>query len=60
MEFPGVLKKEHVCGNSRGQLKKKSNFHGYSRKTHVEFPWILVFDLRISKECNTILQNYQR
>ena len=25
MEFPGVLKKEHVDGNSRGQLKKKWN-----------------------------------
>ena len=40
--------KEKTCGYSWGQLKKKWNFHGCSRKTHVEFPWVLVFDLRIS------------
>ena len=41
VEFSGVLKKELVDGNSRGQLKKKWNFQvrqGCSRKTHVEFP----------------------
>ena len=35
MEFPGVLKKEHV-----------------------EIPWVLFFDLGISKGCHTILQNF--
>ena len=35
MEFPGVLKKEHV-----------------------EIPWVLVFDLGISKGCHKILQNF--
>ena len=28
MEFPETLKKEHVDGNYRGQLKKKWNFQG--------------------------------
>ena len=32
---------ERSCGNSRGQLKKKCNFQGCSRKIHVEFPWVL-------------------
>ena len=41
---------EKNCGNSRGQLKKKWNFQEYSRKTHMKFPWVLIFDLRISKE----------
>ena len=38
MEFPGVLKKEHV-EISRDWLKKKRNFQGIWRKNHVEFPW---------------------
>ena len=33
----------------RGQLKKNRNFQEYSRKTHLEVPWLLGFDLRISK-----------
>ena len=53
MEIPGV-----------GELKKKLNFKGFSRKTHVlsmEFPsmGLLVFDLGICKRCHTILQNFQ-
>ena len=45
--FPGVLKEEN--GNFRGQLnEKEQNFQGCSIKTHVEFPWVLVFDLGIS------------
>ena len=59
LEFPGVLKRKKNCGNSSGQLKKKWNFQGCSRKTHVKFPWVLIFDLGISKECHTILQNFQ-
>ena len=47
MEFPGVLKKEHV--EIPGQLKKKWNFRGSSRKNYVEFPRVLDFDLRISR-----------
>ena len=58
MDFPGVLKKEHL-EILRGQLKKKWNFQGCSRKTHVEFPWVLVFGLGISKGCHTILQNLE-
>ena len=38
MECLGVLKK--ACRNSRGQLKKKWDFEGCSRKTHLEFPWV--------------------
>ena len=38
-----------VCGNSRGHIKKKWNFQGCWRKTHVEFPRVLSFDVRISK-----------
>ena len=57
MEFPGVLKKK--CGNSRCQLKKKWNFRGVQVKAHVEFPWVLVFDLRISKGCDENLLNFQ-
>ena len=48
-----------ICGNSRGKLKKKWKFQGNSRKSHVEFPLLLVFDLGISKACHTILQNFQ-
>ena len=48
-----------TCGNFRSQLKKKRNFQGWSRKNHVEFPWVLIFDLGISKGCHTVLQNYQ-
>ena len=31
---------ERACRNSRGQLKKKWDFEGCSRKTHLEFPWV--------------------
>ena len=52
--------KERACRNSRGQLKKKWNFQGHSRKTHAEeFPWVLVFNLGIFKECHIILLNFQ-
>ena len=56
--FSGI--EEIAYENSRVQLKKKWNFHGCSRKNRVEFPWILVFDLRISKGCHTSFQNFQR
>ena len=41
------------------RVKKEVEFpgQGYSRKTHVEFPWVLVFDLEIFKKgCHTITQ----
>ena len=50
---------ERACGNSGGQLKKKWNFQGCSRKTRVEFLWILVFGVGISKVCHTVLQSFQ-
>ena len=45
--------------NSRGELKKKWNLKGCSRKTHLKFPWVLVFDLGIFKDCHTVLHNFQ-
>ena len=50
---------KRACGNTRGQLKKKWNFQWCSRKSQVEFPWVLVFELGLSKGCHTILQNFQ-
>ena len=41
------MKKARACGNFRGQLKKRWNFQGCSRKTHVEFTLFLVFGLGI-------------
>ena len=60
MEFPGVLKKEHV--EIQGSIKKEVEFprQECSRKTHVEFPLVLVCDLGISKWCQTILQDFQQ
>ena len=43
----------------QGSIKKEVEFLGCSRKPYVEFPWVLVFDLGISKWCHTILQNFQ-
>ena len=50
---------ERACENCRGQLKNKWYFQGFSRKTHVKFPWVLAFDLGVSRRCHTILQNLQ-
>ena len=58
MEFPGVLKKKHV-EIPEVNLKRSGISRGVPEKLG-EFPWFLVFDLRISKECNTILQKFQR
>ena len=49
---------ERPYGNSRGQVKKVE-FPWVTRKNHVEFSWILVFGLEISKSCSTILWNFQ-
>ena len=38
---------------------KTWNFQGWSRKNYVQFPWVLVFGLGISKVCRTILWNFQ-
>ena len=52
--------KERTCEYFRGQLRKKWNFQGCSRKIYMQFPWVLVFDLGIStKRCHTILKNPQ-
>ena len=50
------LKEEHA--EFPGQLKKKWNFQGQSRKNHVEYPWVFVFGFEIPKGCNTILWNF--
>ena len=47
MEFQGVLKKESV--EIPGLNWKGSRIpRGFQLKTHVEFPWVLAFDLGIS------------
>ena len=57
MEFSGVWKKEYASmWKFQGQLKKKWNFRGCSRKTQVEFPWVLVFDLGLSKGCHNFAE----
>ena len=38
MEFPGILRKGLVKV-PRGQLNRKWNFQGCSRKNHVELPY---------------------
>ena len=43
MKFPGVLKKEHM------EIERNGISRGVQKKTHVEFPWFLVFELGISK-----------
>ena len=43
----------------KGSIKKRWNLQGCWRKTHVDFPWILLSNLGISKECQTILQYFQ-
>ena len=45
--------------NSGSQLKKKWNFQGYSRKTHVGFPLVLVFDLMEFPQGVRSFQNFQ-
>ena len=67
MQIPGVgiLKKWNSMRKFQGLIKKEVEFLGvvnWSRKNHVEFPWVLIFGLvKISKpkkECTTILQNF--
>ena len=36
-----------------------SPWYGVEVKTHVEFPWVLVFDVGISKRYHTILLNFK-
>ena len=55
MEFPGVLKS---IWKFQGSWRKKVEFSP-NQKEIVEFLWVLVFGLRISKGCSTILWNLQ-
>ena len=50
---------ERVCGNSRGQLKKKWNIQECSRQTHCGISIGLAFWPWGYKWCYTILQNIQ-
>ena len=43
----------------QGSIKRSGIFRGVKKKVHGEFPWVLAFDLEISKECHTVLQNFQ-
>ena len=67
MQIPrvGILKKWNSMRKFQGSIKKELEFLGvinWSRKSHVEFPSVLVFALvEISKpkeECTIILQNF--
>ena len=67
MQIPGVgiLKKWNSMIKFQGLIKNEMEFLGvvnWSRKNHVEFPWVLVFGLveisKPKKECTTILQNF--
>ena len=54
------IQEERACGNSIGQLKNEVEFPGVIKKNYVKFPWLLVFDLGISKGCHKILQNFHQ
>ena len=59
MEFPRILKKK--CVEIPGVNKKRSGIsRGIQEKNNVEFPWVLVFVLGISKLSHTIFQNFCR
>ena len=60
-----LLQSHHRHNNWLLQKKIKQgglriwNFHRWSRKGCVEFPWVLVFGLGNPNGCNTILWNFQ-
>ena len=56
MEFPGVLKSLWKFQESS---KKEYNFH-LIKNNHVEFPWVLLFGLGISKGRRTLLWIFLR
>ena len=56
MEFPGVLKKEHV--EIFGVNLERSGISRSVNKSCAISIWVLVFDTGVSKGCNTILQNF--
>ena len=68
MQIPGVgiLKKWNSMRKFQGLIKKEVEFLGvvnWSRKNHVEFPWVLVFGLvefpsQRKSAYTTILQNF--
>ena len=67
MQIPGVgiLKKWTSMRKFQGLIKKELGFLGvikWSRKNHMEFPWVLIFGLvgisKPKKEHTTILQNF--
>ena len=45
--------------NFRVLIKNKVEFPGMTKKNNVEYPGVFVFDLQMSKGCNTILQKIQ-
>ena len=58
MEFPEVLRK--YCLEFPEVNKKRSRIsRDYQKKSHVEFPWVLVFQLGNSSACSTILWSFQ-
>ena len=63
MEFLGVSYQRNSMWNFRGKRSlvefAKWNFQRWPRKNNVEFLGVLVFDLGIFKESNTVLWNCQ-
>ena len=52
MEFPHVLRK--ILWKFQMSIKKEVEFPGVIKKKNVEFPWVLVFGLEISKSRGVI------
>ena len=52
MEFPRVLRK--ILWKFQMSIKKEVEFPGVIKKKNVEFPWVLVFGLEISKSRGVI------
>ena len=53
----GIEERAHE--NISVQLKRSGITGGSQRKNNVKFPWVLVFELGVSKRWHTILQNCQ-
>ena len=56
--FQGYLKNR--MQRFQESIKQKWNFQGWSRKNHVEFPFVLVSGFGISNGCKTVLSGISR
>ena len=46
-----------ACGIPKSEFEKDWNFHEWPTKSHIEFPAVIFFGLRISKGCSIFLWN---